>query len=98
MGQTVDCAVCLVDSSMRPFLFAAAVLVATLCLVPREASTSPVYSRRTNKDCNYCHPPNSYNLNDAGKYYQEHKSLNGYQPKDAPKKSDPTSTSRNSGH
>ncbi len=83
---------------MRPFFLAAAVLVAILCLVPREAATSPVYSRRTNKECAYCHPPNTYNLNGAGKYYQEHRSLDGYQPKDTTKKPDATSTSRNSGH
>lgn len=83
---------------MRSYLCAGAALAAILCLVPREASTSPVYSRRTNKDCNYCHPPNSYNLNDAGKYYQDHKSLNGYQPKEAPKKTDSTGTTKNTGH
>ena len=82
---------------MRPFLFATVVLIAILCLVPREAVTSPVYSRRTNKECSYCHPPNTYNLNEAGKYYQDHKTLNGYQPKGATKKTDPTSTTRNSG-
>jgi hypothetical protein len=83
---------------MRPVLCAAAVLVAILCLTPREGVTSPVYSRRTSKDCNYCHPPGTYNLNEAGKYYQEHKSLNGYPPKEAPKKPDSTGTSKNSGH
>ena len=83
---------------MRPFLFAAAVLVAILCLMPREGVTSPVYSRRTNKECGYCHPAGTYNLNNAGKYYQEHKSLNGYPPKDNTKKPDATATSRNSGH
>jgi hypothetical protein len=83
---------------MRSFLIAAAVLVTLLFLIPRDAVTSPVYSRRTNKECNYCHPPGTYNLNGAGKYYQEHKSLNGYQPKDAPKKPDTTGTTKNSGH
>ena len=98
MGQTVVSAVCLTDYPMRTFLSATAVLFANLCLAPREAASSPVYSRRTNKECSYCHPPNTYNLNDAGKYYQEHKSLNGYQPKETPKKSDTTGTTRNSGH
>jgi hypothetical protein len=83
---------------MRSFLLAAAALIAIVCLAPREAATSPVYSRRTNKECNYCHPPNTYNLNDAGKYYQDHKTLNGYQPKDTTKKPETTGTSRNSGH
>jgi hypothetical protein len=39
----------------------------------------PDYARRTKKDCAFCHPPNSWNLNDAGKYYRDHKySLEGY--------------------
>jgi hypothetical protein len=47
------------------------------------SSAKPDYTRRTNKDCEFCHPPNSRNLNEAGKYYQEHKnSLAGYVPKE----------------
>jgi hypothetical protein len=52
------------------FLFSAATGVAR-----------PEYSRRTQKECNFCHPPDSWNLNDAGKYYRDHKySLQGYAP------------------
>ncbi len=41
----------------------------------------PEYSRRTQKECNFCHPPDSWNLNDAGKYYRDHHySLQGYTP------------------
>lgn len=41
----------------------------------------PDFTRRTGKECAFCHPPGSYNLNDAGKYYFEHKhSLQGYVP------------------
>ena len=41
----------------------------------------PEYSRRTKKECSFCHPPDSWNLNGAGKYYREHKySLEGYKP------------------
>jgi hypothetical protein len=44
-------------------------------------SAKPDYTRRTNKDCEFCHPPKSRELNEAGKYYQEHKnSLVGYKP------------------
>ncbi len=43
---------------------------------------TPEYGRKTGKECNYCHPPNNFQLNEAGKYYQEHhKSLKGYVPK-----------------
>jgi hypothetical protein len=41
----------------------------------------PEYSRRTKKECSFCHFAGSSNLNDAGKYYLDHKySLQGYVP------------------
>jgi hypothetical protein len=46
------------------------------------------FSRRTGKECSFCHPGGSWNLNDAGKYCFEHKhSLQGYVPP-APAKPD----------
>lgn len=37
------------------------------------------YTKTTKKACIYCHTKaNSKELNDAGKYYQEHKTLDGY--------------------
>jgi len=46
------------------------------------------YSKSTKKQCVYCHAKvsadkdaMSKNLTDAGKYYAEHKSLDGYQEK-----------------
>jgi len=46
----------------------------------------PEYARRTQKECNFCHPADSWNLNDAGKYYRDHKySLQGYKPPAAQK-------------
>jgi len=45
------------------------------------ALANPEYGRKTGKECNYCHPPNNFNLTAAGKYYKEHgKSLKGYVP------------------
>lgn len=45
------------------------------------ASAKPEYSRRTKKECAFCHPADSWRLNDAGKYYRDHKySLEGYKP------------------
>jgi cytochrome c553 len=49
----------------------------------------PEYTKATKKACTFCHQKNepgnkeamSKNLTDAGKYYQEHKSLDGYQGK-----------------
>ena len=41
----------------------------------------PEYARRTQKECSFCHPADSWNLNDAGKYYRDHHySLQGYAP------------------
>jgi hypothetical protein len=41
----------------------------------------PDFSRRTKKECSYCHPAGSWTLNDAGQYYFDHKhSLEGYVP------------------
>jgi hypothetical protein len=41
----------------------------------------PEYSRKTKKDCSFCHPSDSWKLTDAGRYYREHHySLDGYKP------------------
>ena len=63
------------------------ILVLGMMLVPENTPAKPDYTRRTKKDCEFCHPPNSRDINDAGRYYQEHKnSLEGYKPKEeAPK-------------
>lgn len=40
------------------------------------------YTKATKKGCVYCHvdaQKNPKDLKDAGKYYQEHKTLDGYQ-------------------
>lgn len=45
------------------------------------------YTKKEKKACNYCHTSkapkdaNKDNLNEAGKYYEKHKSLEGYAPK-----------------
>ena len=59
----------------------AAVLAAGLMLFVKTSPAKPDYTRRTNKDCEFCHPPNSRKLNQAGEYYRDHgNSLKGYQP------------------
>ena len=68
-------------------IFAAAASGAMVTLVvlgasEQRASAKPEYTRRTSKDCAFCHQPPGYNLNDAGKYYADHGySLKGYKPK-----------------
>ena len=59
-------------------MFAAAALL----MVNALAIAKPEYTRRTSKDCGYCHQPPGYNLSDAGKYYADHNhSLKGFAPK-----------------
>lgn len=54
----------------------------------RPATAKPEYTRRTSKECSFCHMPPGYNLNEAGRYYQEHQhSLKGYVPTTKPKAS-----------
>ena len=55
--------------------------LATLFIGARRVSAKPEYTRKTSKDCAFCHQPPGYNLNDAGKYYLDHRhSLKGYTP------------------
>lgn len=71
---------------MHNLVLSLGVFVAILWLSPSAGTASPVYSRRTGKECTYCHPPTNYTLTDAGKFYQSHKTLKGYQPRTEPRK------------
>ena len=63
------------------WLVAAAGVLIALLLDARLGVAKPDYTRRTGKDCDYCHVPPGYNLNDAGKYYRDHNhSLKGFTP------------------
>jgi hypothetical protein len=63
----------------------AVVLAAGFFLRPTPTIARPDYTRRTKQECRYCHPPGGWNLNDAGHYFEKHRSLNGYQPAEPPK-------------
>lgn len=57
----------------------AGILAAGVFLSTQAGWAKPEYARRTKKECSFCHPPDSWNLTDAGKYYREHHySLEGY--------------------
>ena len=57
------------------------ILCAGLLLSVRSTPAKPDYTRRTGKDCEFCHPPNSRKLNEAGEYFRDHhNSLKGYTP------------------
>jgi hypothetical protein len=71
---------------MRELVLVFGALAAIVWLSPSPGIASPEYSRRTGKECAYCHPPTNYTLTDAGKFYQSHKTLKGYEPKTEPRK------------
>ena len=55
--------------------------VVALLFVPFTAGT-PEYSKKENKQCLYCHTAvGKPDLNDVGKYYKEHHTLEGYREK-----------------
>ena len=62
-------------------LFGLVLCAAAIAVSAQPASAKPEYTRKTSKDCSYCHQPPGYNLNDAGKYYADHNhSLKGFTP------------------
>jgi hypothetical protein len=64
----------------------AGILVAGLLINATTSWAVPEFARKTKKECSFCHPADSWNLTDAGKYYRNHKySLAGYKPKSSDK-------------
>jgi hypothetical protein len=60
------------------------ILAAGLFINAQTSSAVPEFARKTKKECSFCHPPDSWNLTEAGKYNRDHKySLAGYKPKSA---------------
>jgi len=67
----------------------AAIVLAGFLVCSTATYGKPEYTKATKKACLYCHQKNepgnkeamSKNLTAAGKYYQEHKSLDGYEEK-----------------
>lgn len=68
------------------FLAPAVVLAAGFLVSPTQTAARPDYTRRTKQECNYCHLPGGWFLNDAGKYFEKNRSLNGYKPPAEPPK------------
>ena len=57
------------------------ILTAGLVLSAKISRAKPEYTRRTHKDCEFCHPPDSRKLTPAGEYFRDHgNSLKGYPP------------------
>ena len=57
-----------------------AIVVGGLLLNTTVSLGNAKFAKETGKKCTYCHvdPKTPKNLTDAGKYYKEHKSLDGY--------------------
>ncbi len=67
----------------------AGILASGLLINARTSWAVPEFARKTKKECSFCHPPDSWNLTEAGKYYRDHKySLAGYKPKSPEKRND----------
>jgi hypothetical protein len=59
----------------------AGLVLAAILLAPAVTVAKPEYSRRTKKECGFCHPKDSWDINEAGKYFRDHQhSLEGYKP------------------
>jgi hypothetical protein len=64
------------------FYVSVGVFLAAMLAGARPGVAKPEYTRKTKKDCSFCHPPGGYTLTDAGKYYRDHHyTLDGYNPK-----------------
>ncbi len=70
-------------SNLR-IILPAAILMGGMLICATGSYAKPEYTKQTKKACNYCHvnaQKAPKELKDAGKYFQEHKSLDGYQEK-----------------
>ena len=66
----------------------ASLVTAAILFAPAVSVAKPEYSRRTKKECGFCHPKDSWDINDAGKYFRDHQhSLEGFKPNDGGGKS-----------
>jgi hypothetical protein len=69
---------------MKQFKFAlpALILLGGILASTTNSSAKPAYAGKEKKACAYCHvKAGSKDLNDAGKYYQSKKTLEGYTEK-----------------
>lgn len=72
--------------NLAAILAPAAVLALGFLCAPAPGVARPDYTRRTKQECRYCHPPGGWFLNDAGKYFEKNRTLNGYKPPAEPPK------------
>jgi hypothetical protein len=64
---------------MKNILKVLAITVPVALLLAQFAAGTPEYTKKENKQCVYCHTAlGKPDLNDAGKYYKAHHTLEGY--------------------
>lgn len=67
--------------TLKAFIRAFAILAGAAFLLSRFAIATPEYAKKEEKQCIYCHTAvGKPDLSEAGKYYREHKTLEGYRP------------------
>ena len=67
---------------MNKILRALAITLTVTVLFLPFAFSTPEYTKKENKPCTFCHPAvGKPDLNDVGKYYKEHHTLEGYRDK-----------------
>jgi hypothetical protein len=67
---------------VNKILKASAITLTVAILFLPFALATPEYTKKENKPCTFCHPAvGKPDLNDAGKYYKEHHTLEGYKEK-----------------
>jgi hypothetical protein len=63
------------------FVTLAGLAVGAVLFDPAVSTAKPEYSRRTKKECGFCHPKDSWDINEAGRYFRDHNhSLEGFKP------------------
>lgn len=67
--------------TLKAFLNALAILAGVAVLLSPFAMATPEHAKKEEKQCIYCHTAvGKPDLNEAGKYYKERKTLEGYRP------------------
>lgn len=68
------------EMTLKKFIQALAILCGVALLVSPLAIATPEYAKKEEKQCVYCHTAvGKPDLNEAGKYYRERKTLEGYE-------------------
>lgn len=73
---------CREENKVRNILKFLAIFGAVAVLFAPFAVGTPEYAKKENRQCIYCHTAiGKPDLNDAGRYYKDHKTLQGYKEK-----------------